>query len=82
MAKRYNWTRIVSEARAQPGVLMLAVTAVPMRTVETVNERRLEVLELDDGTLRAELRNRYIDGEGRLRGDMFVVFHPAPKESS
>lgn len=80
MAKRYDWGKIVATARRSPRVWVLAATAVPTRTAETVNERRLEELELDDGELRGEIRNHYRDDENRPRGDLFVTF--IPKETN
>lgn len=79
MSRRYDWRRIITNARSQPGVMQLAVTDVPQRTVQTVNERRIEDLEIEDGVLRAELRNQYRAETGHIRGDMFVVFYPEEK---
>lgn len=69
-----DWSVVMRTAKKADGQFVLAVPDAPASMLYSVRERKARGLEQPDGYLQAELRNRHLDDDERVRGDLYVAF--------
>lgn len=74
MAKRYPWTRILSELQADPGLWRLfpEMVARPTRVITSVNRRQVRALRAPGGRVQARAGWAGITSDGRSIADVYL----------